>query len=84
MLRLLPGWAQACRKTDRKRGRKSPREFENRWRKAVFEQLEDRFVLAGGLIPIGVQNALSTNLSNTINNSLAPTASLPPNCVLKA
>src|SRR6476620_10861433 len=79
MLRLIPGWNQVQRKPSFRPPRKrKPRQVsESRWRKAIFEQLEDRFVLAGGLIPVGVQNTLSTNLSTTINNSLAPTAGLP-------
>src|SRR6476620_5168907 len=77
MLQLIPGWV-SYRKVRRKcRKRAANGSLNQGWRRLVFESLEERTVLAGGLIPVGVQNTLSTNLSTTINNSLAPTAGLP-------
>src|SRR6478609_6351166 len=77
MLQLIPGWV-SYRKVRRKcRKRAANGSLNLGWRRLLFESLEERAMLAGGYIPASVQNTLSTNLATTINNSLAPTASLP-------
>src|SRR3954470_1758401 len=74
MLRLIPGWNQVLRNSLRRPPRKrKPRQvLESRWRRATFEELETRHMLAVNYFSVGesldgkldnMQGRLSTALN---------------------
>src|SRR4051794_6162842 len=77
MLQLIPSWVSYRQLRSRLRSKRSAIQLEYSQRALRFEQLEDRCVLAGGVIPTSVQAALAANLTPVLMNSLQSTSNLP-------